>query len=317
LTDGPQALYNKPQEALKTLKCEDDGQAARSSGCRSRMPAWLRVKTGKASLARETRELLAEIGVHTVCEEAMCPNIGECYSAHTATFMILGERCTRNCRFCAVHHGAPEAPDPEEPELVARAAARLGLRYVVLTCVTRDDLPDGGAEQFVRTMDALRATLPGVGIEVLTSDFGGAYKSLARVLAARPTVYNHNVETVERLQTTVRPQAGYERSLGVLRTAAEHAGGALVKSGMMVGVGETDDEVDATLSDLAAAGCSIVTIGQYLRPSEAHLPVDRYVEPAQFAEYERMGLRHGLKRVLSGPFVRSSYCAAEAAADAR
>ncbi|MCD6360638.1 MAG: lipoyl synthase [Armatimonadetes bacterium] len=280
---------------------------------RLRVPAWLRVKTGKASLARETRELLAHLGVHTVCEEAMCPNIGECYGSHTATFMILGDTCTRNCRFCAVRKGTPAPVDPDEPERVARAARELGLRFVVVTCVTRDDLPDGGAGQFVRTIEALRSTLTEVGIEVLTSDFQGREEPLLEVLRARPTVFNHNVETVRRLQPQVRPLAGYDRSLEVLRRAAAHDPAPVVKSGLMVGLGETPDEVDETLKDLARAGCSIVTIGQYLQPSPKHLPVARYVEPAEFEEYERMGLAHGLKRVVSGPFVRSSYCAAQAA----
>ncbi len=277
------------------------------------MPDWLKVKTGKASLARRTRALLHDCGVHSVCEEAMCPNIGECFSSGTATFMILGDTCTRNCRFCAVRHGRPEPVDPEEPERVAEAAARLGLRYVVVTCVTRDDLPDGGAGQFVRTMEALRRRLPGVRIEVLTSDLGGRQEPLARVLRARPTVFNHNVETVRRLHTTVRPQADYDRSLTVLRRAGASASGALIKSGLMVGLGETLEEVGETLEDLADAGCSIVTIGQYLRPSPALLPVARYVPPEEFEHLERMGLDRGLKRVLSGPFVRSSYRAREAA----
>ncbi len=280
----------------------------------SRLPDWLRVKTGKASLARATRALLHGCGVRTVCEEAMCPNIGECFSAGTATFMILGDTCTRDCRFCAVTHGEPAAPDLEEPARVAEAAARLGLRFVVLTCVTRDDLPDGGAGQFVATMAALRERLPGVDIEVLTSDFAGDVAPLERVLAARPTVYNHNVETAPRLQEIVRPQADYERSLAVLRHAAERALGVVIKSGLMVGLGETPREVGEVLEDLADAGCSVVTIGQYLRPSPAHLPVARYVPPEEFAEYERIGLERGLQRVISGPFVRSSYHAADAAA---
>lgn len=278
------------------------------------LPPWLKVKTGKSSLTRATRELLRDCGVTTVCQEAMCPNIGECYGCGTATFMLLGDVCTRNCRFCAVSHGEPLPPDPEEPMRVAAAAARLGLRYVVLTCVTRDDLPDGGAGQFVATMDALRARLPGVAIEVLTSDFGGRLESLDTVLAARPTVYNHNVETVRRLQAQVRPQADYERSLAVLRHAARSAPDSIIKSGLMVGLGETQEEVREVLSDLAGAGCQIVTIGQYLRPSPAHLPVARYVPPEEFARYERMGRECGLERVISGPFVRSSYHAAQAAA---
>ncbi len=277
------------------------------------VPDWLKVKTGKAGLTRRTRALLHDCGVHTVCEAAMCPNIGECFNCGTATFMLLGDVCTRDCRFCAVTHGDPAPPDPEEPGNVAEAAARLGLRFVVLTCVTRDDLPDGGAGQFVATMAALRKRLPEVRIEVLTSDFGGDSAPLDAVLAARPTVYNHNVETVRRLQSAVRPQADYERSLAVLRHAAAHAPEAIVKSGLMVGLGETRQEVGEALGDLADAGCRVVTIGQYLRPSPAHLPVERYVTPEEFALYERMGLERGLARVVSGPFVRSSYHAAEAA----
>lgn len=277
------------------------------------VPDWLKVKTGKGSLTRATRELLHDCGVTTVCQEAMCPNIGECFACGTATFMILGDVCTRDCRFCAVGHGSPPPPDPEEPARVAEAAARLGLRFVVLTCVTRDDLPDGGAAQFVATMAALRERLPAVAIEVLTSDFGGRTEPLDEVLAARPTVYNHNVETVRRLQAQVRPQADYERSLGVLRHAAASAPGSVIKSGLMVGLGETRAEVGEVLADLADVGCRVVTIGQYLRPSPAHLPVARYVPPEEFAEYERMGRARGLARVLSGPFVRSSYHAAAAA----
>ena len=277
------------------------------------VPHWLKVKTGKAGLTRRMRGLLHDCGVHTVCEAAMCPNIGECFNCGTATFMLLGDICTRDCRFCAVTHGEPAPPDPEEPGKVAEAAARLSLRFVVLTCVTRDDLPDGGAGQFVATMAALRERLPQVRIEVLTSDFGGDSGPLDAVLAARPTVYNHNVETVRRLQSAVRPQADYERSLAVLRHAAAHAPGVIVKSGLMVGLGETRQEVGEALGDLAAAGCRVVTIGQYLRPSPTHLPVGRYVTPEEFALYERMGLERGLARVISGPFVRSSYHAAEAA----
>lgn len=290
--------------------------ASKSPVRRESMPAWLKVKTGKASLTRRTRSVLRGSGVCTVCEEAMCPNIGECFCSGTATFMILGDRCTRDCRFCAVKHAEPAPPDPHEPAKVAEAAARLGLEFVVLTCVTRDDLPDGGAEQFVLTMERLRERVPGVRIEVLTSDFGGSLAPLLRVLDAEPTVYNHNVETVRRLQAEVRPQADYDRSLGVLRAAAREAGpGTIIKSGLMVGLGETPAEVGETLGDLAEAGCSAVTIGQYLRPSPAHLPVARYVPPEEFAEFERMGLQRGLRRVLSGPFVRSSYRAAETAAE--
>ncbi|MFW6438333.1 MAG: lipoyl synthase [Armatimonadota bacterium] len=281
-----------------------------------RIPDWLKVKTGKASLTRRTRALLRGCGVCTVCEEAKCPNIGECFCSGTATFMILGDTCTRNCRFCAVKHGEPGPPDPSEPAHVAEAAERLGLEFVVLTCVTRDDLPDGGAEHFVQTMQALRGWEPEIGIEVLTSDFAGNLEPLERVLDAGPAVYNHNVETVRRLQAEVRPQADYPRSLGVIRTAAENAPeGTIIKSGLMVGLGEKMEEVAETLGDLADAGCMVVTIGQYLRPSPEHLPVAQYVTPEQFVEFEQMGLERGLKRVLSGPFVRSSYKAAEVAAE--
>jgi lipoic acid synthetase len=280
------------------------------------MPDWLKVKTGKASLTRRTRELLRGCGVCTVCEEAKCPNIGECFCSGTATFMILGDRCTRDCRFCAVTHGQPAPPDPSEPAHVAEAAERLGLEFVVLTCVTRDDLADGGAGQFVATMRALRERSPGIGIEVLTSDFGGNVSLLQRVLNAKPTVYNHNVETVQRLQSAVRPRADYDRSLAMLRAAREQsAEGTIVKSGLMVGLGEDIDEVGETLGDLADAGCMVVTIGQYLRPSHEHLPVARYVTPEEFEELERIGVEQGLQRVLSGPFVRSSYNAAETAAE--
>lgn len=277
------------------------------------MPGWLKVKTGKAGLTRKTREMLRDCHVNTVCEAAMCPNIGECFCSGTATFMLLGNTCTRDCRFCAVSHGAPETPDPLEPEHVADAAARLGLEYVVLTSVTRDDLPDGGAGQFVATMEALRRRIPQVRIEVLPSDFGGAVEPLAQVMEARPTVYNHNVETVRRLQGLVRPQASYERSIKVLRTAAELGGEIPIKSGLMVGLGESAEEVGEALGDLAEAGCSIVTIGQYLQPSPQHLPVERYVSPDEFAQYERWGRARGIAEVVSGPFVRSSYHAGEVA----
>ncbi len=291
-------------------------ESLRSSGQPSRLPRWLHVKTGKARLTRRMRELLRGCGVRTVCEAAHCPNIGECFSSGTATFMILGDICTRNCGFCAVRHGRPRPPDPEESGRVAEAAVRLGLDYVVVTCVTRDDLPDGGAEQFVRTVQAIKERVPGAQVEILTSDFAGAKEPLERVLAGEPTVFNHNVETVRRLQGQVRPQASYERSLGVLRGAAERAPQVVIKSGLMVGLGEARDEIDETLRDLAQVGCSIVTIGQYLRPSPAHLPVARYVPPAEFDEFREMGLACGLRQVISGPFVRSSYRAAEAARSA-
>ena len=279
----------------------------------SRFPEWLRVKTGKATLSRETRQLIASHGLHTVCESARCPNIGECYSCHTATFMIMGDRCSRNCGFCAVKHGAPEALDADEPARIADASAELGLEYVVVTSVTRDDLPDGGAAHFAATIEAIRRRTPETKAEVLTPDFRGDERALRTVLTARPDVYNHNVETVRRLQESVRPQASYETSLQVLRAARRL--GALTKSGLIVGMGETRDELRQALADLAGTGVTILTIGQYLQPTRRHLPVDRYVPPEEFKEFARWGRSSGIRHVFSGPFVRSSYRAAEAAAE--
>lgn len=289
-------------------------QDAPPSGARAcaRLPDWLRVKTGKASLSREVRRLVAAHGLHTVCESARCPNIGECYSQRTATFMIMGETCTRDCRFCAVNHGSPTPLDAGEPERVAAAAAELGLKYAVITSVTRDDLPDGGAAHFAATINALRRTLPEAGIEVLTPDLAGDEAALRTVLRAGPDVFNHNLETVARLQSAVRPQARYDTSLAVLRSA--HRQGALTKSGLIVGMGETRDEIRAAIGDLAAAGIRILTIGQYLQPTRRHLAVARYVHPDEFDEFARWGRRAGISHVLSGPFVRSSYRAAEAVA---
>lgn len=279
-----------------------------------RLPSWLRVKTGKAGQSRATRELVAEHGLHTVCQGARCPNIGECYCNRTATFLIMGSRCTRNCGFCAIGQGCPEPLDSGEPQRLAEAAAELGLEYVVVTSVTRDDLPDGGAAHFAATIEALRRRLPEAQVEVLTPDFQGRQDCLDTVLAAGPDVFNHNVETVRRLQGSVRPQAGYDRSLGVLRVAADRV---LTKSGLMVGLGETDAEVREAIDDIARAGVSILTIGQYLRPTRGHIAVARYVPPEQFSEYERWGEAAGIAHVFSGPFVRSSYRAAEAAAALR
>lgn len=281
-----------------------------------RLPPWLRVKTGKARLCCETRQLVADHALHTVCDSAHCPNIGECYSSQTATFLIMGSVCTRNCGFCAVTHGRPSALDQDEPERLAQASVDLGLDFVVVTSVTRDDLPDGGAGHFAATIQALHAV--GIGqVEVLTPDFGGSREALQTVLQAGPTVFNHNLETVRRLCPTVRPQAGYERSLEVLAAARDLAPEILRKSGFMVGLGETEAEIEALLEDLHAAGVEILTIGQYLRPTRHHLPVQRYVEPEQFEAYAQLARQIGLSQVLAGPFVRSSYRAAEVARQAR
>jgi len=278
-----------------------------------RVPPWLKVKVGKGREGTETRRVLAACGVHTVCQAARCPNVGECFRRGTATFMILGDLCTRDCRFCAVAHGRPAPPDPDEPRRVAEAAAHLGLDFVVVTSVTRDDLPDGGAAHFAATIEALRARLPQVGVEVLIPDFSGRRECLRTVLSAQPTVVNHNIETVRRLSPHIRPQADYERSLRVLAAAKELAPDLPVKSGLMVGLGETDEEVYATLRDLRGVGCDLVTIGQYLRPSPRQLPVDRYVPPESFRVYEAWAKNLGFAHAACGPFVRSSYQAAEAA----
>jgi lipoic acid synthetase len=284
------------------------------AGEHPRLPSWLRVKTGKAKLCGQTRGLLAAHGLQTVCDNAHCPNIGECYSHHTATFLIMGSRCTRDCGFCAVRHGVPEPLDPTEPQRLAAAAGNLGLRYVVVTSVTRDDLPDGGAGHFAATIRALHEA--GIErVEVLTPDFHGCPRALQQVLKMKPTVFNHNVETVRRLAPTVRPQASYERSLQVLRDAREIAPGILRKSGFMVGLGETDDEIGELVADLQAAGCQILTIGQYLRPTPRQLPVRRYLEPERFEQYAAQARAAGIAHVFAGPFVRSSYRAAEAVPD--
>jgi lipoyl synthase len=289
------------------------GDEPSTGGRHPRLPDWLRVKTGKAGLSRATRELVAGQGLHTVCESAHCPNVGECYSCSTATFLIMGPSCTRSCGFCAVDHG-PTAPlDLDEPRRLAEAARELGLRYVVITSVTRDDLPDGGATHFAACIRAVRETIPGAMVEVLTPDFRGEAGALGVVLGAEPDVYNHNLETVRRLQPGVRPQAAYDTSLAQLRRAAAH--GALTKSGLMLGLGETPAEIEEAMGDLADAGVRLLTLGQYLQPTRRHLPVVDYVPPAQFDAYAALGEARGITRVFAGPFVRSSYRAAEAAAE--
>jgi len=251
------------------------------------------------------------LGLHTVCEEANCPNIGECWHHGTATFMILGDTCTRSCGYCNVVHGTPNAPDPQEPVKVASAIHALELSYVVVTSVDRDDLPDFGAAHFARTILETRARIPNCRLEVLIPDFQGSDAALAVVLDARPDVLNHNIETVPRLYRTARPGGRYERALGVLRRSREYAPDIPTKSGIMVGLGEQWDEVVSTLHDMRDAGCEIVTIGQYLRPSLANLPMVRYYTPSEFAELKRIGLDLGFGHVESGPLVRSSYHAHE------
>ena len=277
----------------------------------SRFPPWLRKRIPTGEEAARVGRLLAELGLATVCSGAHCPNLPECYARGTATFLILGHTCTRSCRFCAIEKAAPGPLREDEPEAVAEACARLALRHVVITSVTRDDLADGGAAHFAGTIRAVRERLPKTIIEVLTPDFQGRTDAIDTVLAALPDIFNHNVETVPRLYPTVRPEADYRRSLDVLAYARRRtqADGATLytKSGLMVGLGETADEVRAVLGDLRAAGCDILTLGQYLAPSAAHLPVARFVEPAEFAAWEAEARALGFAAVAAGPFVRSSY----------
>lgn len=276
-----------------------------------RKPEWLKVRYNQEAVD-EVAKLLGELKLNTVCKEANCPNLGECYRKHTATFMILGSECTRNCRFCNVTPGKPLPPDPEEPENVALAAKKLGLRHVVLTCPTRDDLPDGGAAHFAKTVGAIRASCPGVTVETLISDMKMNTSALDVVIAAHPEVLNHNVETVRELQKAVRPQADYQRSLDVLRYCKGKDRTLLTKTGFMVGLGETEEQIGRLLDDVLAVGCDILTIGQYLQPSPEHYPLARYATPEDFARYKEMALAKGFRHVASAPLARSSYKAWEA-----
>lgn len=274
-------------------------------------PPWLRLKLPAGPVFEEVRSLLRDGALHTVCQEARCPNRWECFSSHTATFLILGSRCTRNCRFCAVEHGPAGPPDAGEPLRVAEAALSLGLRYVVVTSVTRDDLPDGGAAAFAATIRALREKIPEARVEVLIPDLQGDPDALRTIVAARPDVLNHNLETVPRLYPSVRPGAVYARSLDLLRTAKGFDSSLPLKSGLMLGLGETAAEIGGTLRDLLDAGCGMLTLGQYLQPTAAHLPVARFVPPEEFGEWKRAALDMGFSQVASGPLVRSSYHAKE------
>lgn len=276
-----------------------------------RLPAWLRRPIAHGGEYAAVEGLLDRLELSTVCREARCPNRGECYASGTATFLIAGDVCTRGCRFCAVESRRPVPLDPGEPDRVAEAVEAMGLRHAVVTMVTRDDLDDGAAAHVVATIEAVRARTPDVAVEVLVSDFGGRGASVDAVADARPDVFNHNVETVPRLYKTVRPGADYRRSLAVLARAGERAPGMPTKSGLMLGLGETHDEVVEAMRDLREAGVELLTLGQYLRPSAAHLPVAAFVEPDEFAELARVGRRLGFSGVASAPFVRSSYHAAE------
>ncbi len=277
----------------------------------ARKPSWIKVRApGGANYAR-IRGMMRELGLHTVCEEARCPNIGECWEHEAATFMILGDVCTRNCAYCAVAHGTPKAYDPVEPVRLAEAVARMGLAHVVITSVDRDDLPNGGAEAFAACVTEIRSRLPDTTVEVLIPDFKGSPTALQLVLDARPAILNHNLETVERLYRLARPGGRYDRALRLLATARERAPDALTKSGIILGMGEEWDEVLVAMRDLRRSDVNILTLGQYLRPSDGHLPVARYYTPAEFAELRAVGHGLGFAHVEASPLTRSSYHAWE------
>lgn len=279
-----------------------------------RKPKWLRTKISCKGL-NKMKNFVGDMSLNTVCQSAMCPNIGECFSKKTATFMIMGDICTRRCRFCAVKEGRPQALDEDEPKRVAEACKKLGLRHAVITSVTRDDLEDGGASHFAKTIREIKK-IPDITVEVLIPDFKGSEKSVKTVVDAKPEVINHNLETVPRLYEQVRPIARYDRSLRVLEMVKELDPNILTKSGIMVGLGETEDEVVDLMKDLLEIGCDMLTIGQYLRPSKKHIEIKEYVTPEQFDRYKEIGESLGFKHIASAPFVRSSYNAAEGLAQA-
>ena len=270
-------------------------------------PAWLRKKIPSSGHSSKVLATIKQGALHTVCAEARCPNQMECFSKGNATFLLLGPNCTRRCRFCAVEKLPVHPPDPEEPLRTARAVAEMGVEFCVLTMVTRDDLPDGGAEHIARSIRAVRKECPGVGVEVLISDLAGSLQALKKVIAAAPEVLNHNIDTVPRLYPNVRPQADYRRSMELLKQCKTLAPQITTKSGMMLGLGETREEVLKALDDLLDAGCTLLTLGQYLAPSEKHHPVISYVTPDEFEDYKTEAENRGFKGVASSPFVRSSY----------
>ena len=270
-------------------------------------PEWLKIPAPDEKSLYEMQDLIKGMTLHTVCEEALCPNVGECFKSRTATFLLMGDVCTRNCNFCAVRHGNPLPLNPDEPRHIAEACKALGLKYVVLTCVTRDDLADGGASHMALVVEEVKKLNPGAKVELLTSDLGGSRDALKNLLEAPLDVLAHNVEIVPSLYPAVRPQANYERSLAVIEMAKAIAPKVLTKSGIMVGLGETYEEVIEVMSDLISVGCDILTIGQYLQPSPSHLPVKEFVPPKQYQMYEQKGLELGFKYVVAGPLVRSSY----------
>jgi lipoyl synthase len=276
-----------------------------------RKPDWLKVKIPASAEFYRVRDILKKHGLNTVCKEALCPNMAECFQAQTATFMILGETCTRNCLYCNVRHGNPGSVDSDEPQRVAKAARELGLKYIVVTSVTRDDLPDGGADIFSETIAALRREIPGCRIEVLIPDFRGNVQALQKVIDAAPDVINHNIEVVERLYRTIRPEGSFDISLELINSI--QASGIITKSGFMVGFGESWQDIVDLLEKLSVAGCEIITIGQYQQPTSNHWPVEKYYSPSEFRQLKETALSMGFCKIESGPLVRSSYRAAHIA----
>lgn len=292
-------------KSVPLISIERTQQTGASSAARPRLPAWFKVKLQIGQQYQHIRRVLDEQGLHTICEEARCPNVWECWNHGTATFLILGDVCTRRCHYCSVSTGRPAAVDSEEPGRIAQAVQALKLRHVVITSVNRDDLPDGGAGIFAQTIAAVRRVVPACTIEVLIPDFQGESASVATVMGESPDILNHNVETVPRLFPSVRPQGKYQRSLTVLTQAKQFS--ARTKSGLMVGMGETPEEVMEVMGDLRSVHCDILSIGQYLQPTKQHRPVSRYYAPDEFEAFKELGLALGFRHVESGPLVRSSY----------
>ncbi len=276
-----------------------------------RVPGWLVLPTCRGKHLNAVRRTLSHLKLHTVCQSALCPNQSECFSEKTATFMLMGDICTRNCRFCAVKGGRPRPLDPDEPERIASAAEKLGLAHVVITSVTRDDVPDGGANHFARTIRAIRKTRRNVTVEVLVPDFEGSRASVETVAREKPEVFNHNLETIPRLYKYVRPAADYRRSLKILGDVKQMEKNVVTKSGLMVGLGETVKELIEVMEDLRQVDCDFLTIGQYLRPSKKHAPVIRFLPPEEFVQLKAEGNRMGFSAIASAPFVRSSYKSGE------
>lgn len=276
-----------------------------------RLPPWLIKPFPQVEHMLEVRKILSRLQLHTVCQSAQCPNLGECFSRRTATFMIMGNICTRNCRFCAVESGTPEPLESSEPDRIANAAKELELSHVVVTSVTRDDLTDGGANHFAETITALRKVNKNATVEVLVPDFRGSQKAIEVMVRARPDIFNHNLETVPRLYKVVRPEANYHRSLNILNAAKRLDKNILTKSGMMLGIGETEEELIEVMKDLRQVNCDFITLGQYLSPSEDHVPVARFISPEEFKDLATRGKEMGFQGIASAPFVRSSYRAGE------